>query len=59
VVSKALAMNMVALELVEFVAARKWWWLGPVIIVIGLFVGLAIYDLNPGAPHTPFMYTLF
>ena len=28
-------------------------------VVVALFVGLAINDLKPAAPATPFMYTLF
>ncbi|PWT81673.1 MAG: hypothetical protein C5B57_10020 [Blastocatellia bacterium] len=56
---KNVGLNVAALELVEFGASRKWWWLGPLIVVIGLFTGLAINDLRPAAPRTPFMYTLF
>jgi alginate O-acetyltransferase complex protein AlgI len=52
-------LNDVAMELIAFGAARRWSWLAPLIIVVGLFAGLAISDLQPGPPRTPFMYTLF
>ena len=43
----------------DFATARVWWWLAPAVMVIGLFGGLAVHDLRPSAPRTPFMYTLF
>jgi hypothetical protein len=52
-------LHAVAMELMNFFLARRWWWLAPATVVVALFVGLAIGDLKPGAPVTPFMYTLF
>ncbi|HVH28483.1 MAG TPA: DUF5989 family protein [Vicinamibacterales bacterium] len=52
-------LHAVAIELMDFVLARRWWWLAPAMVVVALFVGLAIGDLKPAAPATPFMYTLF
>jgi alginate O-acetyltransferase complex protein AlgI len=56
---KPVSLNSVAIELTDFGAARKWWCLAPLMIVVALFAGLAISDLKPASPRTPFMYTLF
>jgi alginate O-acetyltransferase complex protein AlgI len=53
------SLNEVAIELIDFGVARRWWWLAPIMIVVALFAGLAISDLKPAPPRTPFMYTLF
>jgi hypothetical protein len=52
-------LDLAAVEVVEFCAARKWWWLAPAVLLMALFTGLAIRDLELAAPRTPFMYTLF
>jgi hypothetical protein len=52
-------LHGVAFELMDFVLARRWWWLAPAMVVVALFAGLAMGDLKPGPPATPFMYTLF
>jgi alginate O-acetyltransferase complex protein AlgI len=52
-------LPLVAFEIVSFGRAKRWWWLAPIVIVFGTFVGLAINDLRPAPPTTPFMYTLF
>ena len=52
-------LHVVAIELMDFVLARRWWWLAPAMVVVALFVGVAIGDLKPGSPATPFMYILF
>ncbi len=45
--------------LVEFTAARLWWWLAPACSIVALFVGLAIYKESLVIAVTPFIYTLF
>jgi alginate O-acetyltransferase complex protein AlgI len=52
-------LNMMVFDLFEFTAARMWWWLAPIVIVIALFGGTAYNEVRPGLPKTPFMYTLF
>jgi alginate O-acetyltransferase complex protein AlgI len=56
---KPVTLDVVAIELLDFAAARMWWWLAPMTVVMALFVGLAIHDLRPAQPATPFMYTIF
>jgi alginate O-acetyltransferase complex protein AlgI len=51
--------RMITIALIDYCTARRWWWLTPALIVIGLFGGLAILDLKPSVPRTPVMYTLF
>jgi hypothetical protein len=45
--------------LVDFFAARLWWWLAPALSLVALFVGLVIYGQNTVIAVTPFIYTLF
>src|ERR1700730_6629203 len=45
--------------LVDFLAARLWWWLAPALSIVALFVGLVIYGQNTVIAVTPFIYTLF
>ena len=44
-------------EFISFLAARKKYWLLPVIIIIFLFGGLII--LSQGSVVAPFIYTIF
>jgi hypothetical protein len=43
-------------EFWSFLKQNKKWWLGPLVVVILLFVALAIFS---GSPVAPFIYTLF
>ena len=43
-------------EFWSFLKQNKKWWLIPLLLVILLFVGLAIFS---GSPVAPFIYTLF
>jgi alginate O-acetyltransferase complex protein AlgI len=52
-------LHGVAIDVMNVVLARRWWWLGPATAVVAVFAGLAFSDLRPGPPSTPFMYTLF
>ena len=45
--------------LLEFSAARRWWWLAPALVVVGVFVGLALLQQGAAVRTTPFVYTLF
>jgi hypothetical protein len=45
------------LEIVEFLRARKKYWLMPIILVLLLFGGLIV--LSQGSAVAPFIYTLF
>lgn len=45
------------LEIVEFLRARKKYWLVPIILVLLLFGGLIV--LSQGSAVAPFIYTLF
>jgi alginate O-acetyltransferase complex protein AlgI len=49
----------VSANLLEFGAARRWWVLGPALVIIGLFVGLAFLNHGAAVRTTPFVYTLF
>ncbi len=44
-------------ELLQFLWARKLWWLIPMFIALALFVVLIIFGQASGA--APFIYTLF
>ncbi len=44
-------------ELMQFLWARKLWWLIPMFIALGLFALLVIFGQASGA--APFIYTLF
>lgn len=44
-------------ELMQFLWARKLWWLIPMFIALGLFVILIVFGQASGA--APFIYTLF
>ncbi len=44
-------------ELVEFLFARKKYWLMPVVVLMALFGGLVL--LSKGSAIAPFIYTLF
>jgi uncharacterized protein DUF5989 len=46
-----------ALELIEFLLARKKYWLIPIILVTMLFGGLLV--LSKGSAIAPFIYTVF
>ena len=52
-----LPLNLGALF--DFVAVRLWWWFAPVILVLTLFIGIAIYERSAVIAVTPFMYTIF
>jgi hypothetical protein len=41
----------------EFLAARKKWWLFPVMLFLVLIGGLIV--ISAGSPLAPFIYTLF
>jgi hypothetical protein len=45
------------LEIVDFLRARKKYWLVPIILVLLLFGGLIV--LSQGSAVAPFIYTLF
>ena len=44
-------------ELFAYMAARRKWWLAPVILVLVIFGGLLI--LAQGSAVAPFIYTIF
>jgi hypothetical protein len=44
-------------EFVQFLLARKKFWLAPVLILMALFGGLIV--LTKGSAVAPFIYTLF
>ena len=44
-------------ELLEFIRARKKYWLIPIIIVTAIFGGLIV--LSQGSAVAPFIYTIF
>ena len=44
-------------ELCEFMAARKKFWLLPILVVLGIFGGLIV--LSQGSAVAPFIYALF
>ena len=44
-------------ELARFMAARKKYWLLPILIVVAMFGGLIV--LTQGTAVAPFIYTLF
>jgi len=43
----------------HFLSATLWWWLAPVVAILVLFAGLAIYKQSALIAITPFIYTLF
>jgi len=43
----------------HFLSATLWWWLAPVVSILVLFAGLAIYKQSAVIAITPFIYTLF
>lgn len=45
------------LEIIDFLRARKKYWLLPIILVLLLFGGLIV--LSQGSAVAPFIYTLF
>jgi hypothetical protein len=45
------------LEIVDFLRARKKYWLVPIILVLLVFGGLIV--LSQGSAVAPFIYTLF
>ena len=45
------------LEIVDFLRARRKYWLVPIILVLLLFGGLIV--LSQGSAVAPFIYTLF
>lgn len=45
------------LEFVDFLRARKKYWLMPIILILLLFGGLIV--LSQGSAVAPFIYTLF
>jgi hypothetical protein len=44
---------------VDFAAARVWWWLGPAVVSVMVLVALAVYVQQAVVTVTPFIYTLF
>lgn len=44
-------------ELMDFLRARKKFWLAPIVIILLLFGGLIV--LSQGSAVAPFIYTLF
>jgi hypothetical protein len=44
-------------ELIAYMAARKKWWLLPILLVLFIFGGLLM--LAQGSPVAPFIYTVF
>tara|TARA_B100000989_G_C19140344_1_gene303121 strand:- start:212 stop:361 length:150 start_codon:yes stop_codon:yes gene_type:complete len=45
------------IEFLEFLKARKKYWLLPIIIVLAIFGGLIV--LSQGSAVAPFIYTIF
>ena len=45
--------------LFDFFTGRLWWWFAPVLSILAVFVGLAIYNESGVIAVTPFIYTLF
>jgi alginate O-acetyltransferase complex protein AlgI len=43
----------------EFLAARLWWWLGPAVASLLIFVAVALWTASRQVAMTPFIYTLF
>jgi alginate O-acetyltransferase complex protein AlgI len=44
---------------VDFLSTTLWWWLGPALCVLGLWIALAISAQRAVLSVTPFIYTLF
>jgi len=44
-------------EFLEFLRARKKWWIAPIVIVLLILGGLLIFA--SGSPLAPFIYSLF
>ena len=44
---------------VDFFGARLWWWFAPVVSILMVFAGLAMYKQSAVIAVTPFIYTLF
>jgi alginate O-acetyltransferase complex protein AlgI len=49
----------VAGGLMDFIAAKLWWWLAPALVSLALFVALAMYTQSAAIRTTPFIYALF
>ena len=45
--------------LIDFFGQRLWWWLGPALLTLAVFVLLASYEQSVVLQVTPFIYTLF
>src|SRR5215475_14353669 len=52
-------VNMIAAALFNFFSERMWWWLTPMVLVLSIFIGLAIFTQGSAIPVTPVMYTMF
>ena len=52
-------VNMIAAALFNFFSERMWWWLTPMVLVLSIFIGLAIFTQGSTIPVTPVMYTMF
>lgn len=50
-------MTTLARELLSYMAARKKWWLAPILFALFVFGGLLI--LAQGSAVAPFIYTVF
>jgi len=52
-------VHVMAVEAFDYLTARRWWWLVPILIVVGVTGGVVLTDLGATPSRTPFMYTLF
>jgi hypothetical protein len=49
--------RVIAVEMIELLSDRVWWWLAPVSLVTFVMAGIFIFEQT--AQIAPFMYTLF
>ena len=53
------SLTLIIGALVDFFAARLWWWFAPALSILAVFIGVAIYTQKAVITVTPFIYTLF
>ena len=61
-VAPPIPVNAVAVgagSVVEFFAARLWWWMVPGLSILVVLAGLSMINRNSAITVTPFIYTLF
>jgi D-alanyl-lipoteichoic acid acyltransferase DltB (MBOAT superfamily) len=52
-------LSALAVDAIDYFSIRRWWWLVPILAVVGITGSVAFSDLGVSASRTPFMYTLF